>query len=93
MLASPVVLGATTLSLACSSLTRQGELIFKGTGPWLRRGLSLRRRGGPDCESVLEETALSWVTRWLLCAGGGDAEVASRPSIDSGVLKEQMGEV
>lgn len=87
---SPTVLGAMMLSLACSSLSRHGERILKGSGPRLRRGLAARRRGGPECgESVLEETALSWVTSWLQRAGRGEAEAAGRPSVGSGVFGEQ----
>ena len=45
------------LSFACRSLSRQGELITKA--------------GGPVQRSVLEETALSWVTfRWVAMAMG-----------------------
>lgn len=93
---SPTVLGAMMLSFACRSLSRHGELILKGSGPRTRRGAAAeaRRRGGPAWRSVLEDTALSWVTSWSLQrAGRGEAEAARWPSVDSGVFREQMGDV
>lgn len=75
------------LSFACRSLSRHGELILKGSGS------RLRRRRGPECKSVLEETALSWVISWPRRAGGGEAEAAGRPGVDSGIFREQMGDV
>lgn len=79
------------LSFACRSLTRHGELILKGSGPRLRRGSAPRRRRGPFGRSVLEETVLSWVTSWPQHAGRGEAE--GWPSVDSGIFREQMGDV
>ena len=80
------------LSFACRSLSRHGELILKGSGPRTRRGSANRRRCGPVWRSVLEDTALSWVTSWSLQrAGRGEAE--RWPSVDSGVFREQMGDM
>lgn len=85
----PTVLGVMMLSFACRSLSRHGELILKGSGSCLGRGLALRRRR--VCESVLEETALSWVTSWLQREGAGEAaEAVGWPNVDSGVFKESM---
>lgn len=79
------------LSFACRSRSRHGELILKGSGPRQGRGSAPRRRGGPAWRSVLEETALSWVTSCLRRAGGGEA--ARWLCNDSGVFREQMGDV
>lgn len=99
VLPSPTVLGEMMLSLACSSLSRQGELILKGGGRCLGRGLWVELRRGRGwrwgwrsvCKSVLEETALSWVTSRSRRAGGG--EVTFRPGVHSNVLREHVGEV
>lgn len=89
----PAALGAMMLSFACRSLSRHGELMLKGSGPRLRRGSAPRRRRGPVCRSVLEETALSWVTSCLQRAGGGEAEEARWLGVDAGVFREQIGDV
>lgn len=71
------------LSFACSSLSRHGELIFKGADPKLRRWEGQK--------SLLEETALSCVTS---CPQRPDAgEEARRLSADTGFFRVQMGEV
>lgn len=84
------------LSCARRSRSRHGELILKGGAPRLRRAPAPGRRRGPGCESVLEETALSWVTSWLWLwlqrAGRRGAEAARWPSGGSGVFREQVAD-
>ena len=70
------------LSFACSSLSRHGELIFKGVDPQLRRWVGQK--------SLLEETALSCVTSCPQLRDAG--EEARRLSADTGDFRVQMVE-